>query len=93
MAFTPFANGSTTLQPFDQKAGRIKPHEWSRQVELMLEDWRCPTCGTTLDHASLSPHTFAEVYCVAGHRSNLQDALDRTIARVHAASKKMGRKS
>jgi hypothetical protein len=93
MAFTPFAGHPTALQPFDHKAGAILPHQFSRQVELMLEEWRCPTCGTTLNHATLSPHTFAEVYCVAGHRSNLQDALDRTIERVHAASKRMGRRA
>jgi hypothetical protein len=92
MAFSPHGGPPSPLQPFDQKAGRVLPHEFSRQVALMLESWRCPTCGTTLDHASFVPGTFADVYCVAGHRSSLEDAFSRTHARVMAASRRMGRK-
>jgi hypothetical protein len=59
----------------------------------MLEAWRCPTCGSTLDQATLSPEVLADVYCVAGHRSNLQDALDNTIRRINSAHARIGRKS
>jgi protein-arginine kinase activator protein McsA len=90
MAFSPHGGPPAALQPFDAKAGRILPHEFSKQVALAVESFRCDRCGATADQTTIGRDGYA--YCYAGHRHDVGEVFGATHARVMEANRRLGRK-